>query len=177
MQLHLFKTAFSYLVVGITIFSKLIRLKLWTTVRLDGICYQIDTSYTVSVKRRDCGLRTVDCGPGVKWRLCVKCRPQTKSKTQAWVKCRPSINCSRGRVKGKKIPQIHVNEHLLDDICFHKSIPFFSGTSSTTRKHNRTLEPFFPSERRHTSTLDEKFSTYTQSAFYPWAGLFKAGLT
>ena len=170
MQLHLFKTAFSYLVVGITIFSKLIRLKLWTTVWLDGICYQIDTSYTVSVKRRD-------CGPGVKCRLCVKCRLQTKSKTQAWVKCRPSINCSRGRVKGKKIPQIHVNEHLLDDICFHKSIPFFSGTSSTTRKHNRTLEPFFPSERRHTSTLDEKFSTYTQSAFYPWAGLFKAGLT
>ena len=45
--------------------------------------------------------------------------------------------------KGKKIPQIHVNEHLLDDIYFHKSIPFFSATSSTTRKHNRTLEPFF----------------------------------
>ena len=45
--------------------------------------------------------------------------------------------------KGKKIPQIHANEHLLDDICFHKSIPFFSGTSSTTRKHNRNLEPFF----------------------------------
>ena len=46
-------------------------------------------------------------------------------------------------IKGKKIPQIHVNEHLLDDICFHKSIPFFSGTSSTTQKHSRNLEPFF----------------------------------
>ena len=45
--------------------------------------------------------------------------------------------------KGKKIPQIHVNEHLLDDICFQKSIPFFSGTSSTTGKLNRNLEPFF----------------------------------
>ena len=45
--------------------------------------------------------------------------------------------------KGKKIPQIHVNEHLLDDICFHKSIAFFSGMSSTTRKHNHNLEPFF----------------------------------
>ena len=105
----------------------------------------------VSVKGTvDCGLwtadrgpRTADCAPGVKCRLCVKCRLQTESKRQGGVKCRPNINCSRGRVKGKKIPQIHVNEHLLDDICFHKSIPFFSGTSSTTRKHNRNLEPFF----------------------------------
>ena len=91
--------------------------------------------------------------------LCVKCRLQTESKTQAGIKWRPSINCSRGRVR-KKIPQMHVNEHLLDHICFHKSIPFFSGTSSTTRKHNRNLEPFFPSERPHASTLDAKFSIH-----------------
>ena len=71
-----------------------------------------------------CKTQTADCGPGVK--------------------CRPSINCSRGRVQEqKKIPQIHVNEHLLDDTRFLKSIPFFSGTSSTTRKHNRNLESFF----------------------------------
>ena len=38
---------------------------------------------------------------------------------------------------------IHVNEHLLDDICFHKSISFFSGTSSTTRRHHRNLKPCF----------------------------------
>ena len=36
--------------------------------------------------------------------------------------------------KGKKISQIHVNEHLLDDICLHKSTPFFSG------KRDRTLQ-------------------------------------
>ena len=124
----------------------------------------INVTLPVSVKRRlrtaDCGLRTADCGPGVKCRLCVKCRLQTESKRQGGVKCRPNINCSRGRVKGKKIPQIHVNEHLLDDICFHKSIPFFSGTSPTTRKHNRNLEPFFPPERPHASTLDAKFSIY-----------------
>ena len=46
----------------------------------------------------DCGLRTTDCGPGIKGRLWVKCRLQTKSKMQAGVKCRLSINCSRGRV-------------------------------------------------------------------------------
>ena len=46
-------------------------------------------SQPVSLKRR---LQTADCGPG------VKCRLQTKSKAQAGVKCRPSINCSRGRV-------------------------------------------------------------------------------
>ena len=57
--------------------------------------------------------------------------------------------------KGKKIPQIHVNEHLLDDICFHKSIPFFSGTSSTTRKHNLSLRSAFCS----------------QSAVYPWSAV------
>ena len=45
-------------------------------------------------------------------------------------------------LKAKKIPRICVNDHLLD-ICFHKSIPFFSGTLSTSRKHNRNLEPFF----------------------------------
>ena len=45
---------------------------------------------------------------------------------------------------GKQIQQIpDVNERLLDDIGFQKSIPSFSGTSSTTRKHNRNLEPFF----------------------------------
>ena len=81
---------------------------------------------SVSVKRR---LWTADCRPGVKCRLCVICRLQTQSKMQVGVKCRPSINCSRGRLKGKTIPQIHVNEDLLD-ICFHKSIPLFSGTSS-----------------------------------------------
>ena len=56
------------------------------------------------------------------------------------VKCTPSINCRRGRVKGQKSTQIHVNDHLLD-ICFHKSISFFSGTSSTTRNS----WTFFPS--------------------------------
>ena len=45
---------------------------------------------------------------------------------------------SRGK---QNIPQIHVNDHLRD-ICFHKSIPFFSGTSSKTGKYNRNLEPF-----------------------------------
>ena len=49
-------------------------------------------------KTADCGLRTTDCGPGIKGRLWVKCRLQTKSKTQAGVKCRLSINCSHGRV-------------------------------------------------------------------------------
>ena len=107
---------------------------------------------SVSVKR-DCGLRTADCRPGVKCRLCVKCswcRLQTESKTQAVVKCRPSINCSRGLVerfnKGKKNPpqKIHVIEHYLLTWrhLLHKSIPFFSGMSSTTQKHNRNLEPF-----------------------------------
>ena len=43
-------------------------------------------------KTADCRLQTADCGPG------VKCRLQTESKTQTGVKCRPSINCSRGRV-------------------------------------------------------------------------------
>ena len=101
---------------------------------------------SVSVKRR---LRTADCRPGVKCRLCVKCRLQTEIKTQDGVKCRLSINCSRGLVerfnKGKKDPANTCNRTLtclLDDISFHKSIPFFSGTSSTTQKHNRNLEPF-----------------------------------
>ena len=108
-----------------------------------------------------CKTQTADCGPG------VKCRLQTESKIQAGVKCRPMINCSRGRVQEqKKIPQIHVNEHLLDDIRFLKSIPFFSGTSSTTRKHNRNLEPFFPSERPHASTLDTKFSIHVTVNWY-----------
>ena len=53
--------------------------------------------------------------------------------------------------KGKKILQIHLKEHFLDDICIHKSTPFFSGMSSTTQKHNRNLEPFFLSERPHAS--------------------------
>ena len=42
----------------------------------------------------------------------------------------------------------------------HKSIPPFSGTSSMTQKHNCNLEPFFPCERPHASTLDAKFSIY-----------------
>ena len=42
----------------------------------------------------DCGLRTADQG--------LKCRLQTETKMQARVKCRLSINCSRGRVKGQK---------------------------------------------------------------------------
>ena len=53
-----------------------------------------------------CKTQTADCRPGLKCRLCVKCRLQTESKTQAGVKCRPSINRSRGLVerfnKGKK---------------------------------------------------------------------------
>ena len=68
--------------------------------------------------------------------------------------------------KGEKIPQIHVNEHLLDDIGFQKSIPFFSGTSSTTRKHNCNLEPFSPSEGPHASTLDGKFSIHVTVNLY-----------
>ena len=76
-------------------------------------------------------------------------RLQTESKTQDGVKCRPSINCSRGLVErfneGKKDPANTRNRTLtclLDDISFHKSIPFFSGMSSMTQKHNRNLEPF-----------------------------------
>ena len=96
---------------------------------------------TVSVKRRPW---TADCGPGVKCRLRVKQggRKIQNEDCRLGVKCRLSINCSHRRVKGKKILQIHENDHLLD-ICFHKSIPLFSGTSSTTRKHNCNLEPFF----------------------------------
>ena len=93
-----------------------------------------------------CKTQNVDC------RLWTRGKMQTESKkrvgvkfrmrTADGVKCRPSINCSRQRVKGKKIRQIHENDQLLD-ICFHKSIPLFSGTFLTTRKHNCTLEPFF----------------------------------
>ena len=43
--------------------------------------------------------------------------------------------------KGKKISQINVNEHLLDDICLHKSTPFFSGMSSTAWNLNLFLRP------------------------------------
>ena len=43
--------------------------------------------------------------------------------------------------KGKKISQIHVNEHLLDDICLHKSTAFFSGMSSTAWNLNLFLRP------------------------------------
>ena len=70
--------------------------------------------------------------------------------------------------KGKKIPQIHVNEHLLDDICFHKSIPFFSGTSSTTRKHNHNLEPFSVRETSRFNFIRcEVFDIRDQG---PWTG-------
>ena len=69
--------------------------------------------------------------------------------------------------RGKQIPQIpDVNERLLDDIGFQKSIPFFSGTSSTTRKHSRNLEPFFPSERPHASTLNGNFSIHVTVNWY-----------
>ena len=67
---------------------------------------------------------------------------QTKDKLWSW----------KGLRAKKSRKYIHVNEHLLDDICFHKSIPFFSGTS--TQKHNRNLEHLFPSERPHASTLE-----------------------
>ena len=36
-------------------------------------------------------------------------------------------------LRAKHNLQIHVNEHLLDNIGFHKSIPFFSGMSLTTQ--------------------------------------------
>ena len=73
--------------------------------------------------------------------------------------------------KGRKIPQIHANEHLLDDICFYKSIPFFSGTSSMTRKHNSNLEPFFPSERLLiTSRFNFKYEVFVIRDQGPWIG-------
>ena len=60
--------------------------------------------------------------------------------------------------KGKTLPQIHVNEHLLD-VCFHKSIPFFSGTSPTTRKHICNLEPFSVRETSRFKFRSEVFDT------------------
>ena len=65
------------------------------------------------------------------------------------VKRRPSIHGTTVVAEEKKT-QIHVNDHLLD-ICFHKSIPVFSGTSSKTGKYNRNLEPF---SIRETSRLN-----------------------
>ena len=59
---------------------------------------------TLWIWNGQCKTKTADCGPGVKCRLCVKCRLETESKTQAGVKCRPSINCSRRRVQGPKTP-------------------------------------------------------------------------
>ena len=44
---------------------------------------------------------------------------------------------------GQTIPQTHVNDHLLD-ICSNKSIPSFSGTSSTTLKQSQSLTFFRP---------------------------------
>ena len=91
----------------------------------------------VSVK---CRLRTADCGLAVKFRLSenTDCRLRVK-RIKLGAKCRPSINCIIvvERFIGQKIPQIYVNDHLLD-ICFHKSITSFSGTSSTAQ-NNRSL--------------------------------------
>ena len=80
------------------------------------------------------------------------------------VKCRLSINCSHGRVWGQKIPQIHVNDHVLD-IYYYKSIPFFSEMSSTTRKHNCNLEPFSVGKTSHL-TLDVKFWIHVTMNLY-----------
>ena len=116
------------------------------TLSLNGVYTIQNSNFTLKrstrVKIGRCEAKTADCGPGVKCRLSVK-----------W---RPSINCSRGRVfKAKKIPQIHVNDHLLY-ICFHKSIPCFFETSSTIRTHNSNLKPLFPSERPHASFFDTR---------------------
>ena len=63
--------------------------------------------------------------------------------------------------KGKKILQIHLKEHFLDDICIHKSTPLFSEMSSTTQKHNHNCETFFfVRETSHFNLLDTKFSIY-----------------
>ena len=70
-------------------------------------------------------------------------------------KCKPSINRDAEGFKGINIPQIHVNDHLLD-ICFHKSIPFFSGTSPTTRKHICNLEPFSVRETSRFEVFDTR---------------------
>ena len=88
----------------------------------------------VSVKYR---LWTADCRLGVKFRLSenTDCRLRVKH-IKLGAKCRSSINCMIvvERFTGQKIPQIHVNDHLLD-ICFHKSITSFSGTSSTAQNN------------------------------------------
>ena len=129
-----------------------------------------------SVYNEDCGLWNADCGPGVKCRLSVKCTLQTESKTQAGCKmqnedCRLGINYSHwggggGGFKGKKILQIHVNDRLLD-IYLHNFISFFSVMLSlTTQKHNCNLEPFFPSERPHASSLDVKYSIHMTVNWY-----------
>ena len=68
--------------------------------------------------------------------------------------------------KGQKIPQIHVNELLLEDICFHKSIQDFSRLSSTTQKHNRNLEPFF--SVRETSRFNFRREVFDISDQGPW---------
>ena len=48
------------------------------------------------------------------------------------------------KFKGQKIPQIHVNEHLVD-ICFHKSIQdsLLWNVVDDPKTYNRNLEPFF----------------------------------
>ena len=116
------------------------------TLSLNGVYTIQNSNFTLKrstrVKIGRCEAKTADCGPGVKCRLSVK-----------W---RPSINCSRGRVfKAKKIPQIHVNDHLLDT-CFHKSFPCSFETSSTIWKHNSNLKPLFPSGRPHASFFDTR---------------------
>ena len=96
------------------------------TLSLNGVYTIQKSNFTLKrstrVKIGRCEAKTADCGPGVKCRLSVK-----------W---RPSINCSRGRVfKAKKIPQIHVNDHLLY-ICFHKSIPCFNSLKRRRRSEH-----------------------------------------
>ena len=76
--------------------------------------------------------------------------------------------------KGKKIPQIHVNEHLLDNICLRKSTPFFSWTSSTTQKHNRNPEPFFCV--RETSRFNFRCEVSDIGDQGPWTGTTPRGL-
>ena len=111
-------------------------------------CWQV-CDRVVELRFSQCKTQTADCRLQTRGKMQTVCKMQTESKTQDGVKCRLSINCSRGLVerfnKGKKDPANTCNRTLtclLDDISFHKSIPFFSGTSSTTQKHNRNLEPF-----------------------------------
>ena len=79
-------------------------------------------------------LRTADCGPGIKCRLSVKWRLQSRlrvlntlgakwrMRTADWGFCRPSVNCRLGRVKRQKSTantcKRSLTWHLLSQIHF-----------------------------------------------------------